>query len=487
MESYKNKIKLNALSGYLNLFINSFIMLLISPLLVKFLGNVDFGIWKSLQRILSITSVADGRSTQALKSFISNLEGDDDINKKRKLIGSALKVSFFFMPLTFIIVAGVIYFLPTFINDIPDDYISIVRITGFILGLNIILTPILSIPDSILVGTNNIYRLTNIQTLTTVLMNILFVLSSYLEYGILGLGIVSTFILLVNGLLIFLVCKKTIPWFGINKSNKEDVNVFFKYSFWVFIWVFIERLFLSTEIFLIGYLLNPSEVTKYSFSSYIVQLGIPIALLTGSAFIPTIGKFLGQQDFDNSKLMIKKVKKLLKILSLIFGIGIVLFNKLFITLWVGEQYYLGDFNNLLMVIIMIQLLLFRNDSQIQDQTLNIKNKVLVGFLGTMLVFILSIFSYKFYPSVSSIFISIILGRILISILFRRQVNNFFKLKVEFKDEIFIFMIIISIYIISTYIFKKNIYLDLGLFILLMGCVYKFLEGKELINVLLKRR
>ena len=56
----------------------------------------------------------------------------------------------------------------------------------------------------------------------------------------------------------------------------------------------------------------------------------------------------------------------------------ILFNQLFIKTWVGESYYLGDFNNYLMVIIMVQLLLFRNDSQIQDQTLNIKNKVLLS-------------------------------------------------------------------------------------------------------------
>ena len=109
MEDYKKKIKFNALSSYLNLFLNSFVMLLLSPLLVRFLGNVDFGIWKSIQKILSITSVADGRSTQALKSFISNLESDHDIDKKKRLIGSAIKVSFYFMPLTIIIIVVITY------------------------------------------------------------------------------------------------------------------------------------------------------------------------------------------------------------------------------------------------------------------------------------------------------------------------------------------------------------------------------------------
>lgn len=486
MEDYKKKIKLNALSGYLNLFLNSFIMLLISPLLVKFLGNVDFGIWKSIQKILSITSVADGRSTQALKSFISNLEGDNDVNKKKRLIGSALKVSFFFMPLTVIIIAGVIYFLPTFINDIPADYISIVRITGFVLALNIILTPILSIPDSILVGTNNIYKLTNIQTLTTLLMNAMFVLFSYLGYGILGLGIVSTFILLLNGVLIYFICKKTIPWFGIKKPDKKDISVFFKFSFWVFIWMFVERLMLSTEIFLIGYLLSPIDVTIYSFSSYVVQLVLPIALLTSSAFVPTIGKFIGNNDFVNVINITKKLKNSLKIISIIFGVSIVLFNHLFIKIWVGEFYYLGDFNNFLMVIIMVQLLLFRSDSQIQDQTLKIKNKVIIGLIGTVFVFVLAILVFKLRNELSSIFLSIIFGRILITIFFRIYLNSFLNVKkVDFKDELLIFSVICLTYLLS-YLFHNNLALNLLIFSIVILSVYKFCDGKTIIKTIINK-
>ncbi len=487
MEDYKKKIKFNALSSYLYLFLNSFVMLLLSPLLVRFLGNVDFGIWKSIQKILSITSVADGRSTQALKSFISNLESDHDIDKKKRLIGSAIKVSFYFMPLTIIIIVVMLFFLPQLINGISPEYINIVRITGFILGLNIILTPILSIPDSILVGTNNIYKMTNIQTVTSVLMNLLFVLSSYFGFGILGLGVISTFILLLNGVLTYIICKKTIPWLGVKKPEKGDVDVFFKYSFWVFIWMFVERVMLSTEIFLIGFLLNPTVVTKYSFSSYVIQLVIPIALLTGSAFSPSIGRFIGIKDFDNTLNIINKLKKYLKIIAILFSVGIILFNQLFIKTWVGESYYLGDFNNYLMVIIMVQLLLFRNDSQIQDQTLNIKNKVLVGLLGTVLTFILALITFNYYPNLSTIFISIILGRIIISIIFKKQVCDFLKIKIRFYDDLIIFFIITITYLISNYFFYENIYLNLGLFFLVFTYVFKYLNGKELLNILMKRK
>lgn len=486
-QDYKRKIKFNAVTSYINLFFNSAILLLISPLLVRFLGDVHFGVWKSVQRILSITSVADGRSTQALKSFISNLESDNDEDKKKRLLGSALRVSLYFLPLTVIVVGVVVFFLPGFINELPPDIYNTVYLAGFILGLNIILGPLLGIADSVLVGTNNIYKLNVIQTFTTILMNGLFLLSSFLGYGILGLALVSTFILILNGVIVFLICKKNISWFGLKKPKPEEIKQFFKFSFWIFIWVFVERLFLSTEIFLIGYLISPIDVTNFSFSSYTIQLGVTVALLTGTSFTPSLGKFMGARDSHNSLIVLRNIKMSLRIISIVFGLGIVLFNELFVELWVGTSYYLGDFNNYLMVIIMVQLFMFRNDSQIQDLTLNIKSKVITGLVASILVFTVSIIAYQFYPSISVIFISIFVSRLVMTIVFRFQVNRHFKIAVEFKDEIMVFMLITLTYVIfHFFIIENNFIFKTLYYILILGFLYKFLGGSKVIRFFLKK-
>ncbi len=81
-------------------------------------------------------------------------------------------------------------------------------------------------------------------------------------------------------MIVYLICRKKIHCFGFRKPEKEEVKIFFNFSFWVLLWSFLERLLLSTEIFLIGYLITPVEVTNYSFSAYAIQLVIPIALFT---------------------------------------------------------------------------------------------------------------------------------------------------------------------------------------------------------------
>jgi O-antigen/teichoic acid export membrane protein len=486
MEGYQRKVKLNALSSYFNLFINSLTLLLISPLLVRFLGDMNFGIWKSIQRILSITSVADGQSGQALKSFIANSQSNVDYDRKRRLIGSALKVSLYFMPLTFVLVGCIVYFLPSLMNDIPEAYVPVIRFTGFILGINLIITPLLAIPDSILIGTNNLFTLNKVQIFTTVLMNCLFLLVAFLDYGIIGLAYVSMIVLVLNGLLVYLICKKKIHWFGFRKPQKDEVKIFFNFSFWILLWSFLERLLLSTEIFLIGYLITPVEVTNYSISAYAIQLVVPIALFTGSAFIPSLGNFVGQKDLINSRKVIYTIKSALTIISVVFGCGIVLFNNIFVKLWIGKDYYLGDFNNFLMVIIMVQLLLLRNDSQIKDITLNVKMKVIYGALGTFLVFLFAILSYSYYPNISSIFLSIIVGRLLMTIVFRKQVNSFFNIPVVFKDEISVFLLVSFTYVLFAYFLIDSLITKVCYFLLLLFVLFKYFGGKALFQFIIKK-
>ena len=119
--------------------------------------------------------------------------------------------------------------------------------------------------------------------------------------------------------------------------------------------------------------------------------------------------------------------------------------------------------------------------------MNIKNKVLVGLLGTVLTFILALITFNYYPNLSTIFISIILGRIIISIIFKKQVCDFLKIKIRFYDDLIIFFIITITYLISNYFFYENIYLNLGLFFLVFTYVFKYLNGKELLNILMKRK
>ena len=193
---------------------------------------------------MDFASIADGRATQALKWIIANDECCGNIVRKKQAVGSALIVWSWFLPLMLTIIVLLVYNLPLLINQLDHAMYNKVYNVGLILGANLLIYPIYAIPDAILVGTNNGYKSTVIQTVGVVVSNLLMILSSSLGYGIVGLACVLILITFSNGLFVFIMCKKSVAWFGIKKPSKEQVSSFFNFSFWILGWSFIQKLIL---------------------------------------------------------------------------------------------------------------------------------------------------------------------------------------------------------------------------------------------------
>ena len=179
---------------------------------------------------------------------------------------------------------------------------------GLILGANFLIYPLLAIPDAVLVGTNNGYKSISVQTISMVLSNCAMVLVSYLGFGIIGLACVVVFITIINGGFIF-ISAKNISWLGIESPSKNQVKKFFGFSFWVLCWSFVQKLILATEIILIGYLMNPTTVTHYIFTAYIMQLAISAGIRSGSAITPALGRIIGSNDTNKTIALVNTEEK----------------------------------------------------------------------------------------------------------------------------------------------------------------------------------
>lgn len=456
------KIKFNALSGYLNFVITSCLVFFVSPLLIKFLGDSIFGIWKSIQKILTFASIADGKSTQALKWVIANDESKSNTKVKQQAVGNALLVWLYFLPFVILIIIILVYNLPSLINDLDPSLHSVLYQVGFILGANILLNPLLKIPDAILVGTNNGYKSNFVQIFGAVVSNLLMLLSSSLGYGLIGLSFVVLIVTLINTLFIFWICKKSISWLGIEKPTKIQVNKFFKFSFWVFLWSFVMKLILATEILLIGYLISSEMVTIYVFSAYLIQLAVSFALLTGSAITPSLGNLIGANEMKKSKMIVVTLREIINLVALFFGSIVILINKDFVGLWMGDSYYLGPYANILIVFTMVFLVLARIEGQMQDLSLNIKNKVITGILVSTMSVAFGFVGFYFLENIEGIISGILIGRIIMYISFSYMVNQFTKLNPNYFKYFCAILILTMLFQLREFIPTVNSWFSLML-------------------------
>ena len=168
-----------------------------------------------------------------------------------------------------------------------------------------------------------------------------------------------------------------------------------------------------------------------------------------------------------------------------------MFNKKFIALWVGESLFIGSNANLLLVLLMIQTLLIRSESQVLDLSLNIKNKVRYGAVFSALSLILSItFYHLFENKLEGILLGAFLGRFFMVVVFKKMVDRMNNIKVNIKQITFlIFILFISSFLNFYFSYDCSWIFFIGYIIIynliILPMIWYFLISADTKTVILK--
>jgi len=420
---------LNTITSAFNYVAIVLVTFIVSPLLLSYLGTTLFGTWQFCQRLLSYVRAIDGRAPQALKWTIAHKQASNDFGAKRRDVGSAVVVWFIFLPLLVFAGCVISWFSPYLINELPREHFLIVRLTCVILVLNLIILPLRSIPEAVLIGTNQAYKCIGINPLATVIQGGLMIWAAYTGWGIVGVAASLMCATMVRAAMIFWVSKRNISWLGISWPSRTEVSHFFKFSFWVFCWTFINKLMLSGDILILGLAISAAKVASYSLTQYTMLASINLAAMIVSSVIPGLGGIVGQKDFEKAAKVRGEIMVGSWLVIVVLGSVILLWNNSFLTLWVGKEYFIGFAENFMMVLMMVQLVLIRNDAFIIDVTLNIKQKVLLGACSTVVGLFLAYFMVRYCDlGVVGLVVGLMIGRGILTVLFPIMVNKAFHLK-----------------------------------------------------------
>ncbi|WP_206241984.1 oligosaccharide flippase family protein [Novosphingobium terrae] len=415
--------KLNAITLYANFIVLALVGLVANPLLVRFIGSQQFGIWRSCLRILDLTSVADGRATQALKWILAHRALQDDTEAKQREVGAAIAIWMIWLPFLLTGVAIAIFALPHLIKDVPPQLYGTARMAAGLLAMNVVLTALLGIPDSVLAGTNQGFRSYVVTTTFLVLSNAAMVLAGAAGMGIVGLGAATLGGSLLTGIVALAVARRYVSWWGVRRPSRADVKRVFGFSNWTMVWSLVQMFMLSSEVLLIGYLVGPDAVTRYTFTSYVTQFAISICLMTGSAVTPRLGAMVGAGQQAEAAQLYAATRQALLAIASVAAAGLILCNAAFVSVWAGSRFFLGPETNIAMVLVMVQLALVRFDAQIQDVGLKIAGKVITGSVAAALSVGLAALFYLLTHAIAAIFIGLVVGRLPLNVLFPRQVRQ----------------------------------------------------------------
>ncbi|MDT5066241.1 MAG: hypothetical protein QOK02_2396 [Mycobacterium sp.] len=366
---------------YLNFIVSAVVGFVVNPLLLSALGPLLFGVWKSLQRYLDFATVADGRASQALKWIVANRSSLSD-EERRRDVGAAIIVWVRWLPAVCLVSAGLTFAVPFLVRGIPADTKTLAYTVAAILAANTVLFGLLSIPDAVLVGVNQGYRSMLVTTAAFVVTNAAMLIAAFSGWPLWSLAVIVLVVSVANAAVTLLIARRAVPWWGVSRPTASDLRRVLGYSSWTLGWVVLDKLFLASELIVISVMVGAVAVTHYTFTTFVMQFVLSIALVTASGFMPMLGAQLGASEFRAAAELARSVRHLVIGVAALGSGAVLAFNGAFVTLWVGGEQYLGTTLNALFVVCGLQLALVRMDGQILDVTMRIAPKVLVGLFSS---------------------------------------------------------------------------------------------------------
>lgn len=351
--------------------------LLVTPMLVRGLGPTLFGAWEMLQRLGGYVTATDGRPTESLRLVIAQSSGSADAVAKRRLVGAALVVWLLLVPLVAAVGALLIYWAPALVGT-DAVAASTIRVAAALVVATALLGSLASVPESVLRGLNLGYTRIGIQSALHAVGGLLAVAAVWAGTGLRGLGTAMLAIGLLTGLCFWALVRGRVAWFGAARPQRAEVRTLLSMSAWLTVGDLIAKSLLASDVLILGAVLAPGVVTSYVLTGYAARVAVGVHVFTAGETMPGIGACLGREEYARARGARRELLAMSWLYTTVAGATILLWNRSFIGLWVGEELYAGPAVDVLLVLIAIQTAFIRLDSGVIDAGLRPRSRVGVG-------------------------------------------------------------------------------------------------------------
>lgn len=404
----------NLVANYLQFACAALANFLVSPILLAAFGTTGFGMWKSCQRIVELLLPGDGGPPQALKWLVAN--AGDDPCRKRMMVSAALMTWLRWLPAVAAL-SGVVVLLFCSLAETEVPATGEIGRLAVLLCIAALLSGLSAIPAAAMLGDGLGYYAAYAASAAIVLTSSVIALAAYTGYGL-----VEVAALTVGGALLLLcvttaLASLTLDWWGAQWPSEVAREQFARHSASMLVWSYVQKLLLCSEVLLLLAFLGAEAVSQCSFTAYASQFIPALCLLSTNAFLPQLATCLSGGDWGDANRLIRAIVELNAAIIMVAGAGILIGNAEFISVWAGDDQFLGDISNVLILVVAIQLIHIRLHAQLQDAALAARAREGWAVLGAVAGIAGGTLGWWALESVAGILAGLIFGRSILSFMF----------------------------------------------------------------------
>lgn len=333
----QKKLLLNSFSNTLNLIVNIFVTLIMTPVFLNYLGHHDYGIWELITVTLGYMGLLDFGLRSAVVRFVAFYRTQNAHNTINRLYATAL---------SFMLSIGLLLMLAFFIwSEVNPSSLS-EEATGaekyalflFVIGICLPFSFSTQVAEAVLEGKQRYLS----KSLTNIVVRITG--SIYLFYF---LNVENGLVLLSQVLLISTIIR-LLTFMALLFFNQEKVSPFHKPSHKLFKELFqfgskslINGIAFSLQstsgVFIIGIILGPAMVPLYSIPRSLVKYVSTFMLALGKVFLPYFTQQIVSENHQELQRAFVFYSKLLIWFLLTSVAYILIFGSDFIHFWLKGQ------------------------------------------------------------------------------------------------------------------------------------------------------
>lgn len=335
--------KAGVLLSYLSQGIQILSGLIYTPIMLRLLGQNEFGLYQLVYSVVSYLSLLSLGFNASYMRFYARLKVNNNEEEINRLNGMFMTI---FIILAFVcLLCGVVLLINikyVFARGLTSREYPIAKTLMILMVFNLALT----FPNSVFDALTSAHEQFVFQKTINILQNIInpFIALPMLllGYGSIGMVMASTVLIIIKLFINAYYClKKLHIKFTFNGFKFQLLKEMWIFTFYIFLNQIIDQVNWSVDKFLLGRIVGTSSVAIYGLGAQINSMYIQFSTSVSSVFSPKINQIIATNN-DNCELtlLFTRVGRIQFMILFFVLSGFLYFGKSFIGFWGGTGY--GD-------------------------------------------------------------------------------------------------------------------------------------------------
>lgn len=339
----RNEVKWGALLSYALIIINAVYGLLITPYILSSIGDVEYGVYKTISSLSASLMVLDLGLGGTVMRYIAKYKSEEKNDKIESFVSMALGEGSILIALI-AVVCGVLYtLLPVvYATGLNAEELVLGKELFIVMSANLLLHVLENLLGGIIMGYNrftfaNGMKLARILWRMALIYGLLKIVQSALALVLIDFALTLT-LLIVEYLYIRKNLKLKIQ-FSFRGWDKGVFNESFKYTALLFLTSIVAQMNNNLDNVIIGAIEGPSFVTIYSMGLLIFGMFENLSTAISGVMLPTVTNVLHQENgMQKVQGIVVQAGRIQFALLGAAAVGFAVIGPKFIQLWLGKGY-----------------------------------------------------------------------------------------------------------------------------------------------------